>query len=73
MLGRWDSDSIRSLLFCKNYWRHNIIFNTLSVLIAIQTQHYSTNWAWRTPSLVQIVPSILCFCVLTLLPESPRW
>ncbi|KAJ9616119.1 hypothetical protein H2204_014063 [Knufia peltigerae] len=41
--------------------------------VCYSTQHYSTNWAWRTPSLVQIVPSILCFCVLILLPESPRW
>lgn len=38
-----------------------------------QTQHYASTWAWRTPSLVQIVPSILCMCVLLILPESPRW
>jgi hypothetical protein len=30
-------------------------------------------WAWRTPSLIQIVPSIVCIVVLTFLPESPRW
>ncbi|KAK4942568.1 hypothetical protein LTR10_017697 [Elasticomyces elasticus] len=41
--------------------------------VCYSTQHYSTTWAWRTPSLVQIVPSILCFVVLIFLPESPRW
>ncbi|KAJ9611364.1 hypothetical protein H2200_004548 [Cladophialophora chaetospira] len=41
--------------------------------VCYSTQHYSSTWAWRTPSLVQIVPSILCMAVLLLLPESPRW
>ncbi|KIX07598.1 uncharacterized protein Z518_02251 [Rhinocladiella mackenziei CBS 650.93] len=41
--------------------------------VCYSTQHYSTTWAWRTPSLVQIVPSILCVFVLIFLPESPRW
>lgn len=38
-----------------------------------QTQHYTSTWAWRTPSLVQIIPSLLCMAVLLFLPESPRW
>ncbi|KEF62388.1 uncharacterized protein A1O9_00360 [Exophiala aquamarina CBS 119918] len=41
--------------------------------VCYSTQHYSSTWAWRTPSLVQIVPSTLCLIVLLFLPESPRW
>ncbi|KIX92293.1 uncharacterized protein Z520_12039 [Fonsecaea multimorphosa CBS 102226] len=41
--------------------------------VCYSTQHYSSTWAWRTPSLVQIIPSILCMIVLLFLPESPRF
>lgn len=38
-----------------------------------KTQHLSTTWAWRTPALVQVGPSILTALVLLFVPESPRW
>ncbi len=31
------------------------------------------NWAWRIPSLVQIVPSLLQLTFIWFIPESPRW
>ena len=31
------------------------------------------NWAWRIPSLLQIVPSLLQVSLVCFFPESPRW
>jgi len=38
-----------------------------------QTQHLSSTWAWRTPALVQVGPSIITAIILLFVPESPRW
>jgi MFS family permease len=32
-----------------------------------------STWAWRIPSIIQCVPSILAIIVLPFMPESPRW
>ncbi|OQE00224.1 hypothetical protein PENVUL_c056G10186 [Penicillium vulpinum] len=32
-----------------------------------------TTWAWRIPSILQCVPSLLAICFLPFVPESPRW
>lgn len=40
---------------------------------ALKTQHLSSTWAWRTPALVQVGPSIITALVLLFVPESPRW
>ncbi|KAK5023437.1 hypothetical protein LTS07_009312 [Exophiala sideris] len=32
-----------------------------------------SSWAWRLPSLIQLVPALLCIAVLPFIPESPRW
>lgn len=32
-----------------------------------------SSWAWRLPSLIQLVPALLCLAVLPFIPESPRW
>jgi MFS family permease len=39
--------------------------------IPMLTMPYS--WAWRIPSAVQGIFSILCIVVLPFIPESPRW
>ena len=39
----------------------------------MQTQHLDSTYAWRIPSLLQAAPSLFCFLILLLVPESPRW
>lgn len=41
--------------------------------VCYRSQFIESTWAWRLPSIIQIVPSILCACVLLFIPESPRW
>ncbi|RDW66028.1 hypothetical protein BP6252_09663 [Coleophoma cylindrospora] len=41
--------------------------------VCYRSQYIPTTWAWRTPSLIQVVPSIACMFVLLFVPESPRW
>ncbi|KAF2171351.1 hypothetical protein M409DRAFT_63672 [Zasmidium cellare ATCC 36951] len=37
------------------------------------TANFQSTWAWRLPSLLQGVFSVLCIVMLFLTPESPRW
>ncbi|RMY89327.1 hypothetical protein D0861_04320 [Hortaea werneckii] len=37
------------------------------------TAKLQSTWAWRAPSLVQGLFSLICIIVLPFLPESPRW
>ncbi len=32
-----------------------------------------SNWGWRIPSLVQVVPSVLQITFIFFIPDSPRW
>ncbi|KAM0313571.1 hypothetical protein ACHAO8_005375 [Botrytis cinerea] len=41
--------------------------------VTYQTATYNSTWAWRVPSLVQGIFSILCIAILPFVPESPRW
>ncbi|EXJ53588.1 uncharacterized protein A1O5_13155 [Cladophialophora psammophila CBS 110553] len=41
--------------------------------ITFGTNSIASNWAWRIPSLLQMVPSMLQICFVYFLPESPRW
>ncbi|KAF9035343.1 general substrate transporter [Hymenopellis radicata] len=41
--------------------------------ITLGTFKMDSNWGWRIPSLVQIVPSFLQIGFIFFLPESPRW
>ncbi|RDW82990.1 hypothetical protein BP5796_04481 [Coleophoma crateriformis] len=41
--------------------------------ITYGTQYILTTWAWRLPSLLQIIPAVGCIAVLPFIPESPRW
>ncbi|KAI0401908.1 putative hexose carrier protein [Xylaria palmicola] len=41
--------------------------------ITLGTGKWSSTWAWRFPSLIQGVFSVLCIATLPFVPESPRW
>ena len=41
--------------------------------ITFGTQYIDSTWAWRAPSLLQFLPSVLCLIALPFVPESPRW
>jgi MFS family permease len=41
--------------------------------ITYGTSQILSSWAWRIPSILQVVPSLLCLVVLPFVPESPRW
>ncbi|KAJ7755968.1 general substrate transporter [Mycena metata] len=39
----------------------------------VATEAYPTDWSWRLPLFVQVVPAALNFLFIFLCPESPRW
>ncbi|KAH8681694.1 general substrate transporter [Xylariales sp. PMI_506] len=48
-------------------------FWNVGTLISGGAEKLDSSWAWRIPSLIQALPSILCFLILLFIPESPRW
>ncbi|TAQ88239.1 hypothetical protein B7494_g3414 [Chlorociboria aeruginascens] len=45
----------------------------IAAAVTYQSSKLDSTWAWRLPSAVQGVFSILCIIILPFLPESPRW
>jgi hypothetical protein len=41
--------------------------------ITFGTAKMDSTWAWRIPSAVQGVFSIICIIIIPFIPESPRW
>ncbi|KAH8664190.1 general substrate transporter [Xylariales sp. PMI_506] len=41
--------------------------------ITLGTGQWESTWAWRAPSLIQGIFSLLCIIILPFIPESPRW
>ncbi|EFQ25934.1 sugar transporter [Colletotrichum graminicola] len=45
----------------------------LAAWVAFGSFRIQNTWAWRTPTMIQAVPSAMVLCRLLFLPESPRW
>jgi MFS family permease len=41
--------------------------------VTLGTFAMTSNWGWRIPSFLQVVPSLLQVSFIWFLPESPRW
>ncbi|KAI9574394.1 general substrate transporter [Boletus coccyginus] len=41
--------------------------------VTLETFAMTSDWGWRIPSFLQVVPSLLQVSFIWLLPESPRW
>ncbi|KAK6366420.1 hypothetical protein LTR64_008435 [Lithohypha guttulata] len=44
-----------------------------STWTAYGTGRLTTNWSWRIPIMIQIVPALIVLCFVWFIPESPRW
>ena len=47
--------------------------NLVATLVCMATQHYPTNWSWRTPIICQIPIAMIFGIGLFVFPQSPRW
>lgn len=45
----------------------------LSAIVNYGAQNIQSTWAWRLPSLLQIMPAVLALSLIPFVPESPRW
>ncbi|KAI8957001.1 putative hexose carrier protein [Daldinia sp. FL1419] len=41
--------------------------------VTLGTGQWQSTWAWRLPSLIQGIFSLICIIILPFVPESPRW
>ncbi|KAJ5698854.1 MFS sugar transporter [Penicillium macrosclerotiorum] len=68
-LGHPKERPILTSLFNSSYFIGQII----AAAVGLGTVTISSNWAWRIPSLLQIVPAMVQIVTVMFLPESPRY
>ncbi|MCJ1441508.1 MAG: hypothetical protein MMC23_001997 [Stictis urceolatum] len=68
-LGYPKERPVLTSLFNASYFVGSIV----AACITLGTQKLASNWSWRIPSLLQMVPSILQIACVFLIPESPRY
>ncbi|BGP42652.1 hypothetical protein JCM10449v2_006664 [Rhodotorula kratochvilovae] len=56
-------------LFAATYWVGAVI----AAWVTYGSAFISSNWAWRLPSILQGLASVIQVCTLWFVPESPRW
>jgi len=55
---------------------YNCLWNVGALIcswISFGTSGIPNNWAWRVPTLIQGLPSVICIIFIWFIPESPRW
>ncbi|RPD67473.1 hexose transporter [Lentinus tigrinus ALCF2SS1-7] len=74
------SSMIGELAYPKERARIGSLFNAswfigaiVAAGVTLGTFEMPTNWGWRIPSLLQVIPSLLQIVFIWFLPESPRW
>ncbi|KAJ8114437.1 hypothetical protein OPT61_g3684 [Boeremia exigua] len=60
---------VLSALFMCGYY----IGGTIAAFVTFGTRDYTSDWAWRIPSLLQLLLPIVALPGLLMTPESPRW
>ncbi|KAF8967480.1 hexose transporter [Flammula alnicola] len=68
-LGHPKERAILGSLFNSCYFIGSIV----AAGVTLGTFSMASNWGWRIPSLLQIIPSCLQITFIFFLPESPRW
>ena len=74
------SSMIGELAYPKERARMGSLFNAswfigaiVAAGVTLGTFQMPSNWGWRIPSILQVVPSVLQITFIWFLPESPRW
>ncbi|KAI0677721.1 hexose transporter [Trametes maxima] len=74
------SSMIGELAYPKERARIGSLFNAswfigaiVAAGVTLGTFQMPSNWGWRIPSLLQVIPSALQITFIWFLPESPRW
>ncbi|BCS29665.1 uncharacterized protein APUU_71235A [Aspergillus puulaauensis] len=55
---------------------YNCLFNVgalLNAWVSFGTNHITSSWSWRIPTLLQALPSLIQITFIWFCPESPRW
>ncbi|RMZ89292.1 hypothetical protein DV736_g3470, partial [Chaetothyriales sp. CBS 134916] len=66
--GRWRAWGVVGLLNDFYY-----VGALIAAGITLGTGQWHSTWAWRCPSLIQAIFSLLCILILPFIPESPYW